>query len=78
MTLLCGHRARGRALRRGIWLAVAAWLVLWQGHVLFAPDLDAGPLFSRFVHDGVLLAGAALCLWAGSPRRSGASAPRGC
>ena len=35
------------------------------------PDLDAGPLFSRFVHDVVLLAGAALCLWAAvaAPRR---------
>jgi diguanylate cyclase (GGDEF)-like protein len=58
-------RARGRAVRRGIWLVVGAWLALWQARALFAPDLDAGPLFSRFVHDGVLLAGAALCLWAG-------------
>jgi hypothetical protein len=56
-------RAHGRALRRGIWLAAAAWLVLWQAFVLVAPDLDAGPLFSRFTHDGVLLAATALCFW---------------
>jgi diguanylate cyclase (GGDEF)-like protein len=64
-------RARGRALRRVIWLVVGAWLALWQARALLAPDLDAGPLFSRFVHDGVLVAGAALCLWAGiaSPHR---------
>ena len=50
---------------------VGAWLALWQAHALLAPDLDAGPLFSRFVHDGVLLAGTGLCLWAGlaSPNR---------
>src|SRR5688572_12706814 len=50
---------------------VAVWLTLWQAHVLFAPGLEIGPLFSRFAHDGVLLAGSALCLWAGlaSPNR---------
>jgi two-component system cell cycle response regulator len=58
------HRPRGHAARRGIWLAVAAWLTLWQAHVVLAPGLDAGPLFSRFVHDGVLLAATALCAWA--------------
>ena len=59
------HRARGSAARRGIWLAVAAWLALWQAHVVLAPGLEAGPLFSRFAHDGVLLAATALCAWAG-------------
>ncbi len=51
--------------------ALAGWLTLWQAKVVLAPGLDAGPLFSRFVHDGVLLAAAALCLWAGfaSPHR---------
>ena len=64
-------RARARALRRVIWLALAGWLTLWQAKVVLAPGLDAGPLFSRFVHDGVLLAGAVLCLWSGfaSPHR---------
>jgi two-component system, cell cycle response regulator len=57
-------RARGRALRRGFWLTVAAWLVLWQARVLLAPGFDPGPLFSRFAHDGVLLGATALCLWA--------------
>ncbi len=40
------------------------WLTLWQAHVVFVPDLDAGPLFSRFAHDAVLLVATALCLWA--------------
>ncbi len=40
------------------------WLTLWQVHVVFVPDLDAGPLFSRFAHDAVLLVATALCLWA--------------
>jgi two-component system cell cycle response regulator len=64
-------RARGRALRRGIWLTVAAWLALWQASVLIAPGFDPGPPFSRFAHDGVLLAATALCLWAAiaSPNR---------
>jgi two-component system, cell cycle response regulator len=64
-------RARGRVIRRGIWLVVGAWLALWQARAMFAPELDAGPLFSRFVHDGVLVVGALLCLWAAiaSPQR---------
>jgi two-component system cell cycle response regulator len=56
---------RARALRRGIGLGVAAWLTLWQARVVFAPELDAGPLFSRFAHDAVLLVATALCFWAG-------------
>ena len=38
---------------------------------MFAPGLDAGPLFSRFAHDAVLLVATALCFWAGfaSPQR---------
>jgi diguanylate cyclase (GGDEF)-like protein len=40
------------------------WLTLWQALVVFVPDLDAGPLFSRFAHDAVLLVATALCLWA--------------
>jgi two-component system, cell cycle response regulator len=52
-------------MRRGLGLGVGAWLVLWQAHVVLAPELDAGPLFSRFAHDGVLLVATALCLWAG-------------
>jgi len=64
-------RAPGAGIRRGIWLTVALWLALWQAHVLVAPELDAGPLFSRFAHDVVLAAGAALCVWAAvaSPSR---------
>jgi two-component system cell cycle response regulator len=43
---------------------MAAWLLLWAAHTAFAPELDAGPLFSRFAHDVVLVLAAALCLWA--------------
>ncbi len=59
------------AIRRGCWLAVGAWLVLWQARVLLAPELEAGPLFSRFGHDAALLAVAALCGWGAlaSPQR---------
>jgi diguanylate cyclase (GGDEF)-like protein len=65
------QNARGRAVRRGIWLVVGAWLALWQARAMLAPELDAGILFHRFAHDVVLAASAALCLWAGfaSPRR---------
>ena len=52
-------------MRRGLGIGVAVWLTLWQAHVLFAPGLDAGPLFSRFAHDAVLLIATALCFWAG-------------
>ena len=64
-------RARGRALRRGIWIGRRRLADALAGAGRLRPGLDAGPLFSRFVHDGVLLAGAALCLWAGiaSPQR---------
>jgi two-component system cell cycle response regulator len=50
---------------------MAAWLVAWELHVLLAPDLGAGPLFSRFAHDLVLVGAGAMCLWAGiaSPYR---------
>jgi two-component system, cell cycle response regulator len=41
---------------------VTAWLALWQAHAVVG--FDAGPLFSRFIHDIVLLAGTGLCLWA--------------
>ena len=52
-------------MRRAVGLGVAVWLTLWQAHVVLAPGLDAGPLFSRFAHDAVLLVATALCLWAG-------------
>jgi two-component system cell cycle response regulator len=54
-----------RAVRRGFGVGVALWLALWQARVVLAPDLDAGPLFSRFAHDAVLLVATALCVWAG-------------
>jgi two-component system cell cycle response regulator len=63
-------------------VGVVARCDAWQGsasspgwrsgrRVVLAPELDAGPLFSRFAHDAVLLVATALCLWAGvaSPNR---------
>jgi diguanylate cyclase (GGDEF)-like protein len=63
--------ARGRLIRRTVWTAVALWLLAWEAHVLFFPDAGAGPLFSRFAHDLVLVGASAMCLWAGiaSPYR---------
>jgi diguanylate cyclase (GGDEF)-like protein len=43
---------------------MAGWLLLWCAHKALAPDLDTGPLFSRFAHDVVLVLAAVLCLWA--------------
>jgi diguanylate cyclase (GGDEF)-like protein len=41
--------------------ACAAWLALYELHVVLAPGLDAGVLFSRFAHDVVLVAAAGAC-----------------
>jgi diguanylate cyclase (GGDEF)-like protein len=45
-----------------VFAVCAAWLALYELRVVVAPDLDAGPLTSRFAHDVVLLAAAGLCL----------------
>src|SRR5918992_1296348 len=42
--------------------ACAAWLLVHELRAVLVPGLDAGPLFSRFVHDAVLVAAAAVCL----------------
>jgi two-component system cell cycle response regulator len=42
--------------------ACAGWLALYEVHVVLAPGLDAGPLFSRGAHDVVLVAAALICL----------------
>ena len=39
----------------------AAWLALHELHAVVAPTLNAGPLFSRYVHDLLLLSASALC-----------------
>ncbi len=51
-----------RAWPRAVFAACAAWLVLYELHVVVFPGLDAGPLASRFAHDVVLLASSALIL----------------
>jgi two-component system cell cycle response regulator len=42
--------------------ACAGWLAVYELHVVLAPGLDAGVVFSRFAHDVVLLAAAVVCL----------------
>jgi two-component system cell cycle response regulator len=54
--------AIGWATTRAAFAVCAAWLALYELRVIVAPDLDAGPLTSRFAHDVVLLASAALIL----------------
>ena len=42
--------------------AAAVWLVAYELYVVVDPGFDAGPVFSRFAHDVVLLLAAAICL----------------
>ena len=42
--------------------ACAAWMLAYELHVVAFPGLDAGVVFSRFVHDVVLVVAAAVCL----------------
>src|SRR5688500_19034167 len=51
-----------RAWPRAAFAACAAWLVLYELRVVLAPELDAGPLTSRFAHDVVLLISSALII----------------
>jgi two-component system, cell cycle response regulator len=57
------------AVRAGFGLA-AFWLVLHEAHTVLAPHLDAGPLFSRYAHDVVLVLASVLA-FAGGLRRRG-------
>jgi two-component system cell cycle response regulator len=56
---------------RVAFLACAVWMLAHEARVVLLPGWDGGPLFSRYVHDVVLLVASALCL-AGALRRSGA------
>jgi len=47
---------------RMVLAACAAWLLVYELRVLLVPSLEVGPLFSRFVHDVVLVAAALVCL----------------
>jgi two-component system, cell cycle response regulator len=53
--------AASRPLRL-VLAACAAWLLVHELRVVLLPGLEAGPLFSRFAHDVVLVAAAAVCL----------------
>jgi hypothetical protein len=54
-----------------VFLVCALWMLAHEARVVVVPGWDGGALFSRYVHDVVLLAASALCL-AGALRRSGA------
>ena len=51
-------------MRRFLAAAMTAWLLLWALRTAIAPELEVGPLFSRFAHDVVLVLAAVLILWA--------------
>src|SRR5687768_14627263 len=51
--------------------ACAAWLLVYELRVLLAPDLEIGPVFSRFAHDVVLVLAGLVCV-ARVPRVQGA------
>ncbi len=42
--------------------ASAVWLLVYELRVVLTPELEIGPLFSRFAHDVVLAAAAVVCL----------------
>ncbi len=42
--------------------AAAVWLLAYELYVVVDPGFDAGPVFSRFAHDVVLVLAAAICL----------------
>jgi len=55
-------RPLSRTLPRLAFAVSAAWLLLYELRAVAAPELDAGPLTSRFAHDVVLLISSALIL----------------
>ena len=48
-------RPLSRTLPRLAFAVSAAWLLLYELRAVAAPELDAGPLTSRFAHDVVLI-----------------------
>jgi two-component system cell cycle response regulator len=56
------------AVRAGF-IVCGLWIGLHELHALFAPDLDAGLLFSRYAHDVVLVIAGVLCVTAALRRR---------
>src|SRR3954452_2779293 len=56
---------------RAAFLACAGWLAVYELHVVLVPGVDAGPLFSRYAHDIVLLVASVLCIAGGLRRRGG-------
>jgi two-component system cell cycle response regulator len=57
-----------RAVRLTFYV-LAAWLLLAAVRNAAFPGLDAGPLFGRYVHDGVLVVAGALCVGRAVARR---------
>src|SRR4051794_32892559 len=62
-------RNRLTPLARVAFLVGAAWLILHELHAVLEPSLDAGPVFSRYAHDVLLLVSSGLCLAGGLRRR---------
>ena len=62
-------RNRLTPLARVAFLVGAAWLIVHELHAVLDPSLDAGPVFSRYAHDVLLLASSGLCLAGGLRRR---------
>lgn len=56
-----GMEAAPRAVRL-IFSVLGAWLLLAALRNAFFPGFDLGPLFGRYVHDGVLLIAGSLCV----------------
>src|SRR3954467_2728136 len=56
---------------RAAFLACAGWLAVYELHVVLVPGAGAGPLFSRYAHDIVLLVASVLCIAGGLRRRGG-------
>jgi len=63
--LLVRHRTSASAVRRGIGVLIAAWLLAWEAADVLWPDALGSVVFSRFGHDVVLVVAALLALWAG-------------
>src|SRR5215208_5353227 len=55
-------RQLSRTLPRHAFAVSAAWLLLYELRAVAAPELDAGPLTSRFAHDVVLIVSSLLIL----------------
>ena len=54
---------------RWAFVVLAGWLALAALRNVLVPDLEIGPLFDRYVHDGALAAAGGLCVLRAAHRR---------